>query len=251
MRKLSEDGSEARAAGVRAAVRAIAREWCTRSTAIYSFTISRPTRARQLTKTADAETNPEFTHDEKHVAFMRGGNLYVMSLETGMLEQMTEIVAAGARRRGSCRGWSGEAAVGVEADAAAVRSSGRQALPQVTQRSRGTDSQEFLKKQEKELLEIVRERAERCAKRTKPSARKSIRASRSSLQARQTANRLELCPDEKCVIAIGQRSAPTDRSRTTFRTTSPNRRTPKRSRPHQRRRCAGSAARGDSRRRDR
>src|SRR5581483_3332981 len=35
-------------------------------------------KARQLTKTTDAETNPQFTHDEKHVAFTRGGNLYVM-----------------------------------------------------------------------------------------------------------------------------------------------------------------------------
>src|SRR5229473_2665556 len=60
---------------------------------VYDF--STDTR-RQLTKTADAELNPEFTRDEKRVAFTRGGNLYVMSLESGMLEQMTEITPAGA-----------------------------------------------------------------------------------------------------------------------------------------------------------
>ena len=52
-----------------------------------------------------------------------------------------------------------EAAGVVEADAEAVALLRRQ--PAIRLRQSGTDSQEFLKKQEKELLEIVRERAER------------------------------------------------------------------------------------------
>ncbi len=70
---------------------------------LFLFDFTTGTR-HQLTKTADAESNPAFTQDEKRVAFMRGGNLYVMSLETGMIEQMTEIVAAG-RLRGSSGRW--------------------------------------------------------------------------------------------------------------------------------------------------
>ena len=52
-------------------------------------------KIRQLTKTTDAETNPHFLRDGKRISFTRGGNVYVMSLEDGLLEQMTDI-----RRRG-------------------------------------------------------------------------------------------------------------------------------------------------------
>jgi len=156
-------------------------------------------KARQLTKTAEAESNPAFTHDEKGVAFTRGGNLFLMSLETGMLEQMTEITPFGATPAtpavGGGRGGRG----------------GGAPPPTATTEQRGTDSQEFLKKQEKELIEVVRERAalreENEAKRKKEHPRKPFQ-----LQARQSAARLELCPDEKCVIAMineaGDRSKP-------------------------------------------
>jgi dipeptidyl aminopeptidase/acylaminoacyl peptidase len=165
---------------------------------LFLYDFSTDTR-RQLTKTADAEANPAFTKDEKRVAFTRAGNLYVMALDTGMLEQMTEITAAaapgaapaagdgGGRGGGGRGGRGGGGAPPVTTGAA-------------TGEARGTDSQEFLKKQEKELLEIVRERAalreENEAKRKRDHPRKPFQ-----LQARQTANRLELSPDEKFVIA--------------------------------------------------
>jgi len=158
--------------------------------------------ARQLTRTEEAETNPQFTHDEKHVSFTRAGNLYVMALDTGMLEQMTEIVPPGATPQAAAPGFGGGGRGGRGGPQAAARSATEQ---------RGTDSQEFLKKQEKELLEIVRERAavreENEARRKKEHPRKPFQ-----LQARQSVNRLELCPDEKCVIAMiaeaGDRSKP-------------------------------------------
>ena len=71
---------------------------------LFLYDFSTGTR-QQLTKTADAESNPAFTHDEKRVAFTRGGNLYVMSLETGMIEQMTEIVRGGRDSGGSRGRW--------------------------------------------------------------------------------------------------------------------------------------------------
>jgi dipeptidyl aminopeptidase/acylaminoacyl peptidase len=149
-------------------------------------------KRRQLTRTAEVESNPQFTRDEKRVAFMRGGNLYAMSLEDGMIEQMTEIVAAGATPvvpAGGGRGGRGG------------RGGGEAAPTTTGAPPRGTDSQEFLKKQEAELLETVRERArlreENEARRKKDHPRKPFQ-----LQARQTANRLELCPDETCVIAM-------------------------------------------------
>ena len=55
---------------------------------IYDFSLG---AKRQVTKTSDVETNPQFTFDEKRVTFMRGGNLYAMSLDTGLLEELTDI----------------------------------------------------------------------------------------------------------------------------------------------------------------
>jgi dipeptidyl aminopeptidase/acylaminoacyl peptidase len=134
-------------------------------------------RARQLTKTVEIESNPHFTHDEKRVAFTRGNNLYVLSLDSGSIEQMTDIRPPGAVVAGDVRD------------------------DKKDDKKKGTDSQEFLKKQEKELLESVRERAlnreEREARQKRENPRKPLQ-----LEARQTVTRLELCPDEKCVIAI-------------------------------------------------
>lgn len=145
-------------------------------------------RGRQLTRTAEAESNPHFTRDEKHVAFMRAGNLYTLSLDDGMLEQMTEIVPftppqpAPAATAGGRGGRGGAAAANTP-------------LP------KGTESQEFLKKQEQELIEVVRDRAklreDNIARRKQEHPRKPLQ-----LQQRQVVTRLDLCPDEKCVIAL-------------------------------------------------
>ncbi len=150
-------------------------------------------KTRQLTKTTDAETSPRFLADGKRIAFTRAGNLYVMSLETGLLEQMTDIrpaapagaaAAAPAGGRGGGRGRGGPA----------VPPTAGEAPP------RGTDSQEYLKKEQKELLEAVRDRVARReeeeARRKKENPRKPF-----TLEARQTVPALELSPDEKYVIA--------------------------------------------------
>jgi len=51
---------------------------------------------RRITRTADAESNPRFLRDGKRIYFTRANNLYAMSLDTGMLVQMTDIAAAAA-----------------------------------------------------------------------------------------------------------------------------------------------------------
>src|SRR5579862_2405544 len=155
---------------------------------LYDFSMN---AARRLTKTAEAETNPRFTHDEKRVAFTRGGNLFVMALDTGMLEQMTEIVTPGGAAAPAVAGFGGGRG----------GRGGAQTAERGSTEQKGTESQEFLKKQEKELLEIVRERAkvreENEAKKKKDHPRKPFQ-----LQARQSVSRLDLCPDESCVIAM-------------------------------------------------
>jgi dipeptidyl aminopeptidase/acylaminoacyl peptidase len=119
---------------------------------------------RQLTDTGDAETNAHFTRDQRRVYFTRQNNLYVLSLDGGPLVQMTDIRAAGAAQQ------------------------------------RGTDSQEFIKKEERELLEAVRERA---ARREAEEARRKQREKRQPFQlaANQSVFALMLSPDEKHVVA--------------------------------------------------
>jgi len=159
-------------------------------------------RTQQLTKTSDAESNPRFTGDGKRISFVRAGNLYVMSLENGALVQLTDIrapqapgaapaTAAGVGRggRGGGGGFGGRGGPAGPAGAA----SGEPA-------PRGTDSQEYLKSEQKELLAVVRDRAglreEQDKKRKSEEKRKPF-----NLQARQSAGGLQLSPGEKYAIA--------------------------------------------------
>jgi dipeptidyl aminopeptidase/acylaminoacyl peptidase len=131
---------------------------------LYDFTTD---KARQLTKTTDAEKDPHFTLDEKRVAFTRTGNLFVLDLNGGLIEQMTDI---------------------------------KPPAPPETKPAPDS-SQEFLKKQEKELLTAVRDRIAQKdadeAKKKRENPRKPF-----ELAERQTVKSLELCPNEKCVIAL-------------------------------------------------
>jgi dipeptidyl aminopeptidase/acylaminoacyl peptidase len=123
---------------------------------------------RQITKTDDAETNPQFTRDEKRVAFTRANNLYAIALDGGATEQMTDIRPPG--------------------------------TPPPSDEEKGTASQESLKKDEKDLFDAIRERAagreEQEAKRKREHPRKPF-----ILQTGQTVASLQLTPDEKYVIA--------------------------------------------------
>jgi len=151
-------------------------------------------KTQQITKTTDLEANPRFLPDGKRITFTRNGNLYAMSLDTGLLVQLTDIRTPGAVAApaapagfGGGRGQGGRGAMTLPPAATGE--------PQ-----RGTDSQEYLKKEQKELIEVIRERAarreEEDAKRKKDNPRKPF-----TLQARQSAGGLQLSPDEKYVIA--------------------------------------------------
>ena len=142
-------------------------------------------QTQQLTKTEDLETNPHFTRDEKRIAFTRGNNLYVMTLDTGSLVQMTDIRTSPP---------AGEPAAGPRQAQGQARGASRD------EEKKGTDSQEFVKKEEKELLDVVREQAtkkeEDEAKKKRENPRKPF-----NLQGQQTITALALTPDEKYVIA--------------------------------------------------
>ena len=133
---------------------------------------------RQITRTVDAETNPHFTFDQKHIYFTRLSNLYVIALDGGSLEQLTDIRTGGS---------------GPAATASPVASgSGTQ--------QRGTDSQEYLKKEERALLDAVREKAEQREEQEKKRKEREKRKPL-SLPTGQNAVALNLSPDGKYVIA--------------------------------------------------
>ena len=125
---------------------------------------------RQITKTVDAETNGHFTFDQKHIYFTRLNNLYVMSLDGGSLEQLTDIRAGGGPP-------------------------GASASP-----PKGTDSQEYLKKEERALLDAVRERAEQ---REEQEQKRKEREQRKpfNVPTGQNVINLNLSPDGKYVVA--------------------------------------------------
>ncbi len=120
---------------------------------------------RQLTKTTDGEGNPHFTKDQNHIYFTRQNNLYTLSLTDGTLVQITDV------RTG--------------------------AAPD--DKKKGTDSQEFIKKEERELLDAVKEKAqyreEQEAKRKAQEKRKPY-----FLPSGQAPGILSLTPDEKFAI---------------------------------------------------
>ncbi|HYP02201.1 MAG TPA: hypothetical protein VER76_18565, partial [Pyrinomonadaceae bacterium] len=73
---------------------------------IYLYEHARGAR-KALTQTAETETNPRFTRDQKRIYFTRQNNLYALSLDGGLLEQLTNIrvggggqTAGGSQRQG-------------------------------------------------------------------------------------------------------------------------------------------------------
>ena len=183
-------------------------------------------KVQQLTKTTDTESNPRFLPDGKRISFLRGGNLYVMSMDSGLLVQMTDIrpaaaagtpaVTAAARGggggggrggggggggrgggAGGGRGGGGGGGRGGAGGADTVNVAGGAA------QSTGSASQDYLKNEQKELLQIVKERAdlrdEQAAKRREDPPvpqRKPFTPT-----ATQNVGNLQLSPDEKYVFA--------------------------------------------------
>lgn len=146
---------------------------------------------RALTRTVEPESNAHFTRDGRRVYFTRQNNLYVMSLDGGSLEQFTDIRAGG--------GGGGGAGAGI----AGGQGSGAGAPP-----ARGaSESQEFIRKEERRLIEAVRERAEQ---REEGEKRRRERDKRRpfNLPAGQTVANLQLSPDGAyVVVAVGEQVA--------------------------------------------
>ncbi|MGH9823710.1 MAG: DPP IV N-terminal domain-containing protein, partial [Blastocatellia bacterium] len=148
---------------------------------------SRSGKTRRITDTTEAEINPHFTADGKHVYFTRSGNLYVMSLEDGGLVQLTDIRPPGSRPETAGRGFGG----------------GESEDPQVGLPAREKSksaSQEDLKKQQHEIFDVIKQREkkqeEEEAKRKREHPRKPL-----ILGQGEQIRSLLLSPDEMYVVA--------------------------------------------------
>ena len=123
---------------------------------------------RQITRTTGDESNPRWARHETAVTFVRDNNLFLVPLDSGAIDQLTD-----------------------------VRPRARE--------PRETDSQQFIKKEEERLIEHTRVEAEK--KRKKDDKDKAVALPKYELADRQTAPDLQLAPDGKHVyIVVAERS---------------------------------------------
>ena len=132
-------------------------------------------KRRALTRTTEAESGPRFTRDENRVAFVRGDNLFVLSLSDGSVTQLTNIVAADAKG------------------------------PNVTlfeeEGKDRTDSQKWVAAEAKKLSEVLARRA--AEKKEEDEKRKNeLALAPLKLKKGESVASLRLTPDERYVIAF-------------------------------------------------
>ena len=113
---------------------------------------------RLLTRTSAAETNPRWARNDTAVTFMRDGNLYLVSIEATpeiAFAQLTNIVASdGAQAQAVGAGGGGRGGTGGRGGGGGAGQQGQQG------QATDTESQRFLREQERALIEFIRKQAE-------------------------------------------------------------------------------------------
>ena len=160
-------------------------------------------KIRQVTKTTDVESNPHFLPDGNRIYFTRGGNLFVMALDNGFLEQMTDIrpaAAAGAATE-SARGGGGGGGRG-QGGGRGGFGGGRGGAAETSANPPPTSaSQQYIRTEEKDFYETVRDRAALRADEEARRKKEGPQRKPFNLQARENAGALQLTPGGKSVIA--------------------------------------------------
>ncbi len=138
---------------------------------VYLFEAAGGGRRIALTRTSESESSPRFTRDEKRVTYTRGNNLYAIDLASGSIEQLTNIV--GADEKGPfAEAWN---------------------------RKKGTESQEFIRQEERKLLATVDRRA-RKREETEAKRKLAFPLEPYRLEGKQEVSAIELTPDGRHVI---------------------------------------------------
>jgi dipeptidyl aminopeptidase/acylaminoacyl peptidase len=118
---------------------------------------------RNITRTTGAEANPRWARHETAVTFTRENNLFLAPLDTGSIEQLTDVAA---KKRDP----------------------------------RDTDSQKFIKTEEQNLIAHTKTEAEK--KKKEEDKQKARALPKYELADRQSAADLELAPDGKHVFLV-------------------------------------------------
>ena len=118
---------------------------------------------RQITRMTGGESNPRWAKHETAVTFVRDNNLFLVPLDSGSIEQLTDI---GPRKRDA----------------------------------RETDSQKFVKNEEEKLIDHTRVEAEK--KKRRDEKEKANALPKYELAERQSATDLQLSPDGKHVFIL-------------------------------------------------
>ncbi|HEX6322650.1 MAG TPA: DPP IV N-terminal domain-containing protein, partial [Vicinamibacterales bacterium] len=129
---------------------------------------------RRITKTEGSESNPRWTRNDTAVTFVQGGNLFVVSVDTsaGTDTLLTQLTNIGPRRP--------EPAL--------------------------TESQRVLRDEEQQLLDIVRQRAER--RKEAEAEREKEALPRLEINARQSVGDIQLSPDGRYAwVTVSERPA--------------------------------------------
>lgn len=141
---------------------------------VYLYDIAAKQR-RALTDTNDAESSARFTRDEQRVAFVRGNNLFVLSLKDGSLEQKTNIVGADEK--------------GAHVTLFDDENKGK------------TESQKWVAEEAKKLSDVIARRAAE-KKEEDEKRKKELAIAPMKLKRGESVSDLRLSPDEKYVIAF-------------------------------------------------
>jgi dipeptidyl aminopeptidase/acylaminoacyl peptidase len=132
-------------------------------------------KRRALTQTNDVESAPQFTFDETRVTFVRTNNVFAIDLANGAITQLTNIIAPDDKGPN----------VTLWDDAA----------------KKGTASQEYIKAEERKLLDIVERKAKKReedeAKRKREHPIKPFK-----LDKKQTVVNARLSPDGKTIVMV-------------------------------------------------
>lgn len=173
---------------------------------IYIYDNASKTR-RQVTATTEIESSPHFLPDAKSITFERGGNLYLLSLDGGLLRQLTDIRAASAAgvpvsAANALGGWRGSggrggAGGGLILPTAQNGTTGAANGASAVNGTAGTaSSQDVLRNTERELFEPLRDAAAQRDAQTARRREQSIPQRRPYLlSAGQFAAGLRVSPD--------------------------------------------------------
>ena len=132
-------------------------------------------RRRALTETTERESQARFTRDEQSVAFMRGNNLFVLSLAGGTVVQRTNIVEKDEK--------------------------GEHVTVFQDEHKDRTDSQKWIAEEAKKLSDVVARRAAE-KKEEQEKRKRALAIAPLKLEAGQSVEALQLTADGKYVIAF-------------------------------------------------